>query len=517
MNGPSDEQHAFGSILLDRSRGRVFRAGEEVALRPKCLALFAHLAQHAGRVVSKEELIGTLWPDVFVTEDSLTRCVHEVREALGPAGAGLIRTIPRRGYMLDPGQPVAAAAAPARPDETAPPLRRDGIAVLPFALAHGELPGDGALVAAIAHEVQSRLVRMRGFHVIARASTQALRHAAADPQAAGRRLGVAHVVAGTATIRGGQVRLLIDIVGAEDGGILWAGEFGAARQDYAGLVGAMTDRIAQEVHRQITTAEVRRALALPTEALDAWGHFHAGLSDVYSSDPARLGAALGHFRAATARAPRFARAYAGQSVCHWVMAFSGMTADRGAEAGAALRTAETAVALDETDPYTIWCWGRARALEGGMADWRLYSERAITLCPSFSYGHFELGHVESMHGDPERSLRHLDIFLSLSPMDPTLRSVQITQAHAAYRLGRLEDAARWARSAAGGQDNFVTILAPAALILAAAGETAAAEAIAARIRTLSPDRGTGTLDRSVAAMSPDLAQLFVRHGGALGL
>jgi DNA-binding winged helix-turn-helix (wHTH) protein len=54
-----------------------------------------------GRLVSKDELFGAVWPDVTVTDDALVQSVGELRRALGDDGQRLIKTIPRRGYRFE--------------------------------------------------------------------------------------------------------------------------------------------------------------------------------------------------------------------------------------------------------------------------------------------------------------------------------------------------------------------------------------------------------------------------------
>ena len=75
-------------------------AGARIELRNRSFSVLRHLATNAGRVITKDELLNVNWPGVTVTEDSLTQCISEIRRALGDAGRDLIRTVPRRGYMI---------------------------------------------------------------------------------------------------------------------------------------------------------------------------------------------------------------------------------------------------------------------------------------------------------------------------------------------------------------------------------------------------------------------------------
>ena len=91
---------SFGGHALDLQRCAVTRGDHEIQLRPKAFDVLRYLAEHAGRVVSKEELIKAAWPDVFVTDDSLVQCIKDIREALSDDAHQIIKTMPRRGYLF---------------------------------------------------------------------------------------------------------------------------------------------------------------------------------------------------------------------------------------------------------------------------------------------------------------------------------------------------------------------------------------------------------------------------------
>ena len=92
--------YGFGEFRLDQVRGSLYRSDKEVKLRPKVFEALKYLVANAGRLVGKDELARAIWPDSFVTDDSLVQCVVEIRRVLGDSEQLILRTIPRRGYIF---------------------------------------------------------------------------------------------------------------------------------------------------------------------------------------------------------------------------------------------------------------------------------------------------------------------------------------------------------------------------------------------------------------------------------
>ncbi|MDZ7670322.1 MAG: transcriptional regulator [Gammaproteobacteria bacterium] len=101
--------YQFAGFELDLRRGCLMRDGQALPLRPRAFAVLTYLVANPRRLVTKQELIDAVWSHSAVTDGALTQRVVEVRRALGDAGAGLIRTIPRRGYSLE-AEVIAVAA-----------------------------------------------------------------------------------------------------------------------------------------------------------------------------------------------------------------------------------------------------------------------------------------------------------------------------------------------------------------------------------------------------------------------
>jgi class 3 adenylate cyclase len=124
--------YVFGDYELDEALYDLRRAGVSIKLEPQEFKVLTYLLQHHHCVVTKDELLGKLWPGEFVTESALTRCVVKARQAVHDNGAAqrVIKTVHRHGYCfvaaLESHTHTSAADAPSavRPPshEAAAPL-----------------------------------------------------------------------------------------------------------------------------------------------------------------------------------------------------------------------------------------------------------------------------------------------------------------------------------------------------------------------------------------------------------
>ena len=98
---PPGGVYRFGAFTLDTSNWSLLKSGIARELRPKSFEVLCYLVRHPGRIITKDELLAANWPDVVVTEDSLTRCVSDIRSALEDHDLRIVRTLHRRGYRFD--------------------------------------------------------------------------------------------------------------------------------------------------------------------------------------------------------------------------------------------------------------------------------------------------------------------------------------------------------------------------------------------------------------------------------
>src|SRR5215467_4857239 len=92
----------FSTFSLDTANQCLWRGTEPIHLSPKAYSLLSYLVENANRLVTKEELLETLWPDTFVTDGVLKVNILELRKALGETSLGPkhIVTVHRRGYRF---------------------------------------------------------------------------------------------------------------------------------------------------------------------------------------------------------------------------------------------------------------------------------------------------------------------------------------------------------------------------------------------------------------------------------
>ncbi|WP_131857219.1 winged helix-turn-helix domain-containing protein [Bosea sp. BK604] len=129
----------IADIVIDAAQGRMRGAnGLDIPIAPKPFDLLLFLARNPGRTISKSELLDVVWSSLNVTEDSLFQAVREVMRAIGDEDGRILRSVPKRGYLLDiqvsadPQGPAPASDAIAAAPRLMPPTDRPSLVVLPF-------------------------------------------------------------------------------------------------------------------------------------------------------------------------------------------------------------------------------------------------------------------------------------------------------------------------------------------------------------------------------------------------
>jgi DNA-binding winged helix-turn-helix (wHTH) protein len=509
----SDQRlHHIGSLTLDLGTGRLIGPGGDIDIRPKTYAMLALPAREAGRVVAKDDLMLAIWPDVIVTEDSLSQCAHDLRKALGPERNAL-RTFPKRGYMLETARrPALAATAPAM--ASVPP---GSIAVLPFDASPDADEREGILLDGLAHDVISGLASLRSFDVTGRGSAFALRGMGQDPQAIRQLLRVDHAVTGRILPdAGGHRRLLLDLIRTDKGTLVWTGEIALGTATTATVARDAVEACVAALSAALMRSGISRSVRSPGESPPAWESFHLGLDQVFRFEPHAMSSALGHFEAAARSDPKSARAFAFQSFCHYFFAFADASSNRADSMRAAISAAGTALDIDDESPSAHWAYGRALCLNGDPGGARDHCARAVAIAPSFPHAHYMLGFIEANHGDARRALIHLDRSEAVSPIDPFNASILLTRAIAQLRLGDHDTAADCAARAARQRNAYPQILYPCALVLAATGRGEDASAILQRVRRLHPSYAPDSLFQSLYGMDDALRDTFARARSHLG-
>lgn len=400
---------------------------------------------------------------------------HAWRAAKSDHAAGAVRAI-------------AVAPAPASEAELLAPAAggRASLAVMPFldrtpgAALRGGL-GDG-----MAHDIITRLAKLRSMFVIAEGTMFALSERQISSEDAGRRLAVDYVASGSLQrMADARLHVSVQLADARNATIVWAEEFDSRIDETFAVLDDIGNRIVMAIAHHVELAERNRAILKNPNSLNAWEAHHRGLWHMVRFHRDDNEQARHFFQTAVRLDPTFARPHAGLSFTHWQDAFQGWR-DPAPAIELAYRAAAEGLMADESDPASHWSLGRAMWLKDRPDDALRELQAAVELSPNFALAHYTVAFVHAQSGDPDVAIAAADRARALSPMDPLLFGMLASRALALVRLGRYEEAADAGVRAAARPNAHVHIQAIALLCLSLAGRTAAAKEMAISIRRAQP-------------------------------
>jgi DNA-binding winged helix-turn-helix (wHTH) protein/Tfp pilus assembly protein PilF len=444
----------FGPFVVDRARYRVLREGIPVELTPKLLDLLLHLLDHAGDLVTKEQLLDALWPGANVTDNALAQAVSELRDAIGDdAGKPqFIKTVARRGYRfiapVDRGEPAADRVLTRQPPAA---VDKQSIAVMDFVNVSGA--ADSAwLSAGIAETVTGDLRSIGGFRVVDRGRVmEAIRQTAGSVHEVSARLGTTFAVVGSYQCHADRIRITARVVNVETGEALADAKVDGPISAIFDLQDQVVAQFAHELGLAALEATPSRSRpARETPSLEAYRAYTEAWLHLETLDLREITAAIAGFERAIAIDPLYALAFTGLASAQLAAyeATRSDTAPATPRLEEAIGHARRAVALDDTLAEAhatlafvlVSAWHTTEALQA--------ARRAVALDPTNWRHFFRLGHAA--WGDERiRAATHT---LSLYP-DFAFGHFQMAMVHVAR--GHLREAETLLRQGAAVQDRQV--------------------------------------------------------------
>lgn len=415
----------FDGYSLDTER-RELRAGSAVIpTQPQVFDLLAHLIANRDRVISKDDLISSIWNGRIVSESTLLSRINAARRAIGDDGGQqrLIKTVARKGVrfigtVLE--QPTPGGRLPQLASGKAPmpscATDRPSIAVLPFSDLSGA-PGQSHFADGLTADMITALSHLRQFFVIAANSAGA---PDSSPQVAQlvTTLGVRYVVQGSVRRVGDRVRISAQLIDGPTLNHLWAERFDGQLGDIFAVQDEITRCIVGQIEPELGRAEYERVRVAAPESLGAWELYHRAM--ILIARRTRDGNAEARRLLAQALDfdPGFASAHAAFA---WSEAEDLFFRFADHDPRNILERARRAVGLDDKDPLThlALAWALTFAREPELAIEQ--ANRAIEINPSFAHGHAILGRLLVQSGRCREGLEHVELALRLSPTDPNAR------------------------------------------------------------------------------------------------
>ena len=424
----------IGEASVDFAARIIENGGKAVSVEPKVMAVLQMLADRAGEVVTREELIADIWDVRFGGDERLSRAISILRGALGDSGGqqSAIQTIPKQGYRLTAQVGEAGEASNSLGTESPPlALVPHSIAVLPFDVMMGEA-GHQYMGDAIAEEIINALAHVPDLHVTGRISSFAMRDAGLDLKRVAAKLGVAYVMEGSVRQSGEVTRITAQLISAEDGFHRWSQEFdGDADQLFAlheRVASTVVENVARALDLESAPPPVREEPSGPDH--DIYQMFLRGRSATHHRDGERtLPIAIDLLGQVVERDPTFPEAWAFLAIAHYFMLEYRHTPDWRHHLAEAKRATERAVALAPDAPTTAVPRLFAAAHDGRLDRHAELVEDLSQRMPGQTLAEFHLSTTLAGCGLMKQGLEHLEHALAKEPLSVAGSSLLGTARH----------------------------------------------------------------------------------------
>jgi DNA-binding winged helix-turn-helix (wHTH) protein/TolB-like protein/Flp pilus assembly protein TadD len=456
---PSPSRVRIGEWWADRTTNELGRPGTTLRIEPKAMEVLMVLADHAGRAVSRDHLLSTVWPGVVVGDEVLTQSIIKLRRALGdnPRAPSYIETISKRGYRLvapvgtseDAGVQAARAglelATPEQPSASTrsrglsssliagatialvavavffynivsqPSVNTDPVdvvgepqsawvtvSVLPFEWL-GSDASQAYLARGISNDLVTDISRLAGVSLVtasgAKPTTQNARYR----------------ISGSVQRESETLRINVHLIDTRTNQELWSERFERPYADLFAVQSEITHRVTAALPGAISDSVRKEIAKRYTRNLEAYDNFVHGQALFLVRQSELNDKARAFYRKAVELDPTFARAYAGLAMTYAMDYRLRPSGDASPALDRAREFAETASLIDPDIPEVYWAlafvYAQSRRHEQAIE----FLQKAIELNPSFADAYAFMGGLYTYMGESAKSIPLLRKAMRLNP------------------------------------------------------------------------------------------------------
>lgn len=449
-------EYRFDDFLVNQEAWTLYRDGQVIHLEPTVLKLLVFLIGNRDRLVTRKELMDTVWGDTVVSESALSKAVERLRKALDddPGAPRYIETVHSRGYRfvaeVEEAEPEATSRPPPHTsgrrgiitavlagfllillllfgrdvfDRGARQAAEQGanqiksLAVLPLNNLAGSRDHD-YFVEGLHEVLITELSKISGLRVTSRQSTMRFDDSDRPLPAIAGELGVDALVEGSVLVVGERVQITVQLIHGRTDAHLWAQTYERDARDVLGLLSEVADTITTEIESTLRTPRAKRPARIGPVDPVASEAYLTGLYYLNRFDLQSFRQSLDHFEEAVAADPGFALAWGGLASAHLMMAYFGEKPPREAILQARV-AALKALELDDQSFAGHAAMGWVRLFTWDWPGAGQSFEKALRIHPSHPLTLHGYADYLMLTGHPEDGLAQIRHASLIDPFTPT--------------------------------------------------------------------------------------------------
>lgn len=513
MNKPAHEAPFYlADWYVDSAANRLRHGDTEVKLESKVMAVLRYLALHPNEPVSRDVLEQAVWGKTVVGYDALTRCIAQLRKALGDdtREPRYIETISKKGYRLiapvsrqDPNncqQPSAnTTAKPDTPSRHASPtqkrigitglgvlllvlilmsvfrtwtiddhsqlntrsdtapaartLKQTSIVLLPFANV-GDDPEQRYFSDGMTADITTALSKLSGLLVISQSYAMGYPGQPTDIKQVAESLGVRYVLTGSVRRTDNRIRVNVNLIDSDSDIILWSEKYDRELRLVFDVQDDITGNILEALAIKLTEEERRRTARRYTASINAYDDFLRGQAHYVRHTPVDNRQARDYFQQAIDRDASFARAWSAMALTYVAEHRYAWGKRSTQQLDRALQLATRGKSLDPELPQAFWVLGYVHLFRREYQQAAAAASRAVMLDPNYADSYLTLAICRIHEGAPDAAVSLVRKAMLLNPEYPAAYASILGQSH--FFTGQYRQAVTVLREAIDRNNNLLT-------------------------------------------------------------